>query len=64
MKRPDALVLMRVAGYHGDRRRFTQLYIENRVSIEAARAEYERGEKMKAAGVPCTCSDCTKGTTT
>uniref|UniRef100_UPI0039F6B758 hypothetical protein n=1 Tax=Sulfuriferula sp. GW6 TaxID=3345112 RepID=UPI0039F6B758 len=58
MKRKDALVLIRVAGYHADKAAFTRLYVENRVSREAANAEYQRGQEMKKAGVPCQCREC------
>ena len=58
MKRKDALVYMREAGYHGDTKSFTRLVIENRISRHAANAEWQRGEGMKQAGVPCSCIDC------
>jgi len=61
MKRADALIHIRVAGYHSDSRAFTRLYVENRVSRSAADAEWHRGAAMKAAGVPCTCRDCNAG---
>jgi hypothetical protein len=49
---------MRIAGYHGDRARFTRLLIESRVARQAADAEFHRGASMKEAGVPCTCTTC------
>ena len=58
MKRKDALVYMREAGYHGDTKSFTRLLIENRIGRPAANAEWQRGEGMKQAGVPCSCIDC------
>jgi hypothetical protein len=58
MKRKDALNYIRVAGYHGDNAAYTRLLIENRVSLNAAKAEFRRGADMKAAGVGCTCSAC------
>ena len=60
MTRKTALVLLRVAGYHNDTKAFVRLYVENRVSIAAADREWERGKQMQAAGVPCTCRDCTR----
>lgn len=58
MKRKDALTYMRIAGYHGDRASFTRLFIENRVSRDAADAEFHRGGAMKKAGIPCACKTC------
>jgi hypothetical protein len=60
MKRTDALVVIRVAGYHSDMRTFTRTYTENRVSYAAAWAEYQRGSAMREAGVPCSCPDCNR----
>lgn len=50
--------MLRVAGYHRDSKTFTRLYVENRVSREAADAEWRRGADMKAAGIACGCTDC------
>lgn len=58
MNRSTALVVLRTAGYHDDRKTWTRTYIENRVSMRVANAEWQRGQGMKAAGVPCTCRDC------
>jgi len=58
LKRRDALVLLRSAGYHSDVRSFTRLYVENRVSRPAADTEWRRGAAMRAAGVCCTCTTC------
>jgi len=58
MKRSDVLAHLRIAGYHDDTRSFVRLYTENRVSLAVANAEWRRGGKMKAAGVPCTCREC------
>jgi hypothetical protein len=63
LKRKDALVLLRVAGYHSDSKTFTRLYVENRVSKPAANAEWDRGAAMRAAGVPCTCPTCREAPT-
>jgi ketopantoate hydroxymethyltransferase len=58
MTRKQRLVAMRVAGYHGDTRTFTRLYIEGRVSMPAAQEAYAQGVKAKEAGVPCSCFEC------
>lgn len=63
LKRKDALVLLRIAGYHGNQKSFIRLYVENRVSRPAANAEWSRGAAMKAAGVPCTCIACREART-
>jgi len=60
MKRKDALVYIRVAGYHNDQHSFIRLYTENRVSYSAARAEFQRGAEQKLAGVRCECYQCKK----
>jgi hypothetical protein len=54
------LELLKVAGYHFDTAAFTRLYIENRISREAANTAYMLGVRMKWAGVPCSCVDCRK----
>lgn len=58
MTRRQAINHLRVAGYHADMASFTRLYVENRVSIQAARAAYAEGERMRDNGVQCTCFDC------
>jgi hypothetical protein len=60
MKRKDALVLIRVAGYHEDTAAGIRLYVENRVSFEAYTVVFQRGRAMKAAGVKCSCIDCNR----
>lgn len=40
MSRADALVACRIAGYHDDQRAFVRAYTENRISMQAARAEF------------------------
>lgn len=61
MKRSDALVHIRIAGYHNDQKSFMRLYTENRVSLKAANGEFARGQNMKTSGVPCTCQTCKEG---
>lgn len=65
MKRVDVINHLTFAGYHGDREKFTRLYIENNISYGAAKAAYEQGRSALARGVRCLCPDCTKakGTT-
>jgi len=60
MKRKDALVAIRTAGYHADQRTAMRLYVENRISRAAFEAEFRRGKDMRAAGVPCVCRDCSR----
>lgn len=57
-KRQHALVAARIAGYHYDTRTFTRLLIENRVSRLALNEQWRTGQKMKEAGLGCTCRDC------
>jgi hypothetical protein len=56
-----AIIRLRIAGYHEDRAAFKRLYVENRVGYEAAKRAYGEGQRMKVAGVRCTCSDCAQG---
>lgn len=58
MTRRQAINHLRVAGYHADMRSFTRLYVENRVSIKAAREAFAEGQRMRDGGMPCTCIDC------
>jgi hypothetical protein len=58
MTRSMAIIHIRVAGYHADRATFTRLYVENRVSYEAAKRAYGEGQRMRAVGVRCMCSEC------
>lgn len=56
--RSAALAQIRAAGYHDDQKTFVRTYVENRVSIGAATAEYRSGAQARLAGVRCTCRDC------
>jgi hypothetical protein len=58
MKRSLVISYMRIAGYHADGAAFARLYVEQRVSYEAAKQAFREGKAMRAAGVPCTCSAC------
>lgn len=58
VKRETLLALLRVAGYHADVASYTRLLIENRISKAAAREAYGIGQRMKAAGVTCSCHAC------
>lgn len=60
MKRKDALAYMRIAGYHDDKARFTQLYMEHRISRPVADDAWREGVRAKANGMRCSCSDCNK----
>lgn len=46
MTRKLALDALRVAGFEHDRRAFTRLYIENRVSIQAAERAFREGRRL------------------
>jgi hypothetical protein len=63
MKRKDVLASIRVAGYHADQRSFLRLYVENRVSFQAASEAYHEGARLKKAGMRCTCLECKEGKT-
>jgi hypothetical protein len=63
MKRSDAIAHLRFAGYHGDRKAFTRIYVENRVSYAAANEAYAVGVRARATGVPCTCFECSRANT-
>ena len=60
MKRSEALIVCRVAGYHSDMPKFVRTYTENRISHSAAWAEYKRGSAMREAGAPCSCPNCNR----
>lgn len=57
MKRKDALLAITYCGYHGDAD-WARIYVENRVSYEAAREAYRAGARAKERGVPCGCAEC------
>ena len=59
-RRQTVLSLMRVAGYHGDSKKFIRLLVENRISRQVAQAEFLKGQKQKAAGARCECWQCNK----
>lgn len=60
MTRAMAIEHLRVAGYHDDRGAFTRLYVENRISYEAAKKAYGEGRSLRAQGIGCTCTVCKK----
>ena len=45
-KRETILRAMRAAGAANDRQTFTRLYVENRISLSAANAEWQAGRKL------------------
>jgi hypothetical protein len=61
MNRKDALTCIKVSGYHNDLAAFTRLYIENRISREAANRAYMIGAQQRKNGMRCSCYDCNKG---
>jgi hypothetical protein len=58
MKRKDPLAYLRIARYHGDRKAFTRLLVENRVSRMAANEDWISCRKARENGVGCTCHQC------
>jgi hypothetical protein len=46
--RESILRAMRAAGAENDKQRFTRLYVENRISLTAANAEWQAGRKFAA----------------
>ncbi len=60
MKRKQGLAWIRVAGYHNDAAAATRIYIESRISREAHDRAFREGERAKANGMPCHCSECSK----
>lgn len=53
-----AIESMRYAAYHDDRKAWTRLYIENRVSFLRANEAWKSGVAAKERGIPCRCPDC------
>jgi hypothetical protein len=60
MKRKDTLNWLKIAGYHNNQSAYVRIFVEGRVSREAADEAWRRGIDAKAAGMPCHCKDCTK----
>lgn len=58
MTRTQVLDLMRIAGYHGDQKTFTRLYVENRVKLTDANRAYIAGVDQKKTGMKCSCPQC------
>lgn len=58
MTRTQAINHLRIAGYHDDRARFARLFVENRVSKQAANHAYNEGRALKIKGVRCGCNIC------
>ena len=58
MTRKELLEAIKVAGYHGDHEEAARLYVENRISRETFDKLLFIGQKMRASGVPCSCSEC------
>jgi hypothetical protein len=58
--RAQALDYIRIAGYHGDKARFTTLYVENRIAYAKATAAFRAGAQQRAAGMRCSCTDCAR----
>ena len=58
IKRADAIMAIRYAGYHNDVGKALRLYIDNRVSYQAYTKAYVEGIRLREKGTPCGCSDC------
>ena len=58
MRPHDALIALRIAGYHNDSKAFSRLYVENRISLLAAKQAWDEGRRQQHAGMPCTCDAC------
>lgn len=58
MTRKNALIYMKIAGYHSDTKAFIRLLVENRISRKIAEDAYQLGAKERERGVGCTCWDC------
>lgn len=63
MTRRDALIAVKVAGYHDDARTGTRLYVENRMSRSAFNEAWTNGARARRAGVKCSCFHCNKPAT-
>jgi hypothetical protein len=61
LKRKDMLAAIRIAGYHGDQERGILLFVENRVSLQVYRREFNAGVAMRQNGIPCCCFACRNG---
>jgi hypothetical protein len=60
VRRKDVLAAIRIAGYHGDKEGGLTLYIENRVSLQVYRREFNSGAEMRQTGLPCSCFQCAR----
>jgi len=60
MKRNDIIAALRFAGFHADKKSFTRILIENRISTVCAEKAYASGVKLKSEGAKCLCQDCMK----
>ena len=57
-KKEMVLAQLRIAGYHEDKKEFTKVYIDNKISMLLATEAYNSGIKLKQKGMKCTCSKC------
>lgn len=63
-KRQIAIQLAKVAGYHDDKKTFTRLSIEARVSRPALYEAWTIGKAARAGGMKCHCHECNTPTGT
>jgi hypothetical protein len=58
MKRKDAIIYAKLAGYHSDSAWFTRLIIENRVNRQIMNDAWRNGISARNSGMRCECMDC------
>jgi hypothetical protein len=58
MSRKTLIELLKIAGYHKDNAKFTELLISNRISMKTAQESFVYGVKMKENGIKCNCIKC------
>lgn len=56
--RATTIALLRVAGYHDDKRAWARLYVEGRIRVSLAQQLFDEGRQLRAKGVPCACPQC------
>ena len=56
-KREAALARIKYSGYHRNSD-WLRIYVENRISYEAAQKAYHAGRQARDKGIACNCPDC------
>jgi hypothetical protein len=57
-RRETLLGLARIAGFHGDSKRFTRLVVESRIARRHLDDAWRAGVKQRDQGIPCNCPEC------